>query len=102
MNVNPVRTLTVASPRYNSSPHCLPSPAGSGADDSAISIEEVERGRVRELRDHEGTVEAGDFGLSMGFRGLREGGVNVIIIMIARMLEEGLEVSPKGHRVRGE
>ena len=56
---------------------------GSGTDNSTISIKEVEGGRVCELRDHEGTVEAGEFGLSTGFRGLRKGGVDVIIIPIA-------------------
>ena len=100
-NINPVITLTVVSPRYNGSLRCLPSPAGSGTDDSTIPIEEVERGRVCELRDHEGTVEAGEFGLSTGFGGLRKGGVNVIIIVVARVLEEGLEVGQKRHRAKG-
>ena len=82
-DMNPVITITVANPRNNGSPRCLPSPARSGADDSTIPIEEVEGGRVCELRDYKGTVKAGEFGLSTGFGGLREGGVNVIIIMVA-------------------
>ena len=61
-------------------------------DKNPIAIKEVAGGGVRELRDHEGTVEAGEFGLSTGFGGLREGGVNVIIVVVARMLEDGLEV----------
>ena len=100
-NENPVITLTVARPRYNRSPRCLPGPTGSGTDNSTISIEEVEGGRVCKLRDHEGMVEAGEFGLSTGFGGLRKGGVNVIIVLIAQVLEEGLEVGRERHRVRG-
>ena len=100
-NMNPVIMLTVASPWYNGSPRCLPSPVGCGADDSTIPIKEVKRGRVGELRDHEGTVETGEFGLSTGFGGLRKGGVNDIIIMVARVLEEGLEVGRERHRARG-
>ena len=90
--MNPVITLTVASPQNSGSPRGLPSPTGGGTDNSAISIEEVEGGRVCELGDHEGTVEAGEFGLSTGFRGVREGGVNVIIVAVARELKDGLEV----------
>ena len=98
-NMNRVITITVANPRYNCSPRCLPSPMGSGTDDPTISIEEVEGGRVGKLRDHEGTVKTGEFGLSTGFRGLREGGVYVIIIMIAGVLEERLEVGQERHMV---
>ena len=98
-NMNPVITLTVVTPRYNGSPHCLPGPTRSGTDDPTISIEEVKGGRVGELRDHEGKVKAGEFSLSTGFRGLREGGVYVIIIMIASVLEERLEVGREGHMV---
>ena len=39
--------------------------------------------------------------LSTGFGGLREGGVNVIIIVVARVLEEGLEIGRERHRVKG-
>ena len=49
----------------------------------------------------EGTVEAGELGLSTGFGGLREGGVNVIIIVIPRVLKDGLEVGRKRHGVKG-
>ena len=71
-------------------------------DKNPVAIKEVKGGGVRELRDHEGTVEAGEFGLSTGFRGLREGGVNVIIIMFPRVLKDGLEVGRERHRVKGE
>ena len=37
----------------------------------------------------------------MGFGGLREGGVNVIIVLIPRVLEDGLEVCRERHRVKG-
>ena len=70
-------------------------------DKNPVAIEEVEGGGVREFRDHKGTVEAGEFGLSTGFGGLREGGVNIIIIMIARVLEDGLKVGRERHRVKG-
>ena len=91
-NINPIITLTVASPRNNSDPRRFPRPVRGCLGKNPIAIEEVEGGRVSEFRDYEGTVEAGKFGLSLGFGGLREGGVNVIIILIARMLEDGLEV----------
>ena len=97
--MNPIITIMVAKPQHNGSPRCLPSPAGSGTKNSTISIEEVEGGRVGELRDHEGTVKTGESGLSTGFRGLRVGGVHVIIVMIAGMLEERLEVGRERHVV---
>ena len=41
----------------------------------------------------------GELSLSTGFGGLREGGVNVIIIVVAGMLEDGLKVGRERHRV---
>ena len=100
-DMNPIITIIVASPRNTGSPRSLPGPVRSGLDDSTIPIEEVERGRVCELRDHEGTLKTGELGLSTGFGGLRKGGVNVIIIMGARVLEDGLEVGRERHGVKG-
>ena len=96
--MNPIITIVVAIPRYHGSPRCLPGPAGSGLKDATISIEEVEGSRVGELRNHGGTVETSESGLSTGFGGLRVGGVYVIIIMVAGVLEEGLEVGGERHR----
>ena len=67
-------------------------------DKNPVTIKEVEGGGVQEFRDNEGKVEAGEFGLSTGFGGLREGGIYVIIIMVAGMLEDGLEVGGERHR----
>ena len=98
-DMNPIITIIVAIPRHHGSPRCLPSPAGSGLKESTIPIEEVEGRRIGELRDHGGTVETGDSGLSTGFGGLRVGGIYVIIIMIPGMLEERLEIGGERHRV---
>ena len=100
-NMNPVITLTVATPRNHSNPRRLPRPVRGCLDKNPVAIKEVEGGGVREFRDHEGTVETSEVGLSTGFGGLREGGVNVIIIMIPRVLEDGLEVGRERHRVKG-
>ena len=74
---------------------------GGNTDNSPISIQEVKGSGIREFRDHKGTVEVGQLGLSTGFRGLREGGVNIIIITIAQVVEDGLEVGRERHIARG-
>ena len=95
--MNPIITIIVMKPRHHGSSRCLPSPAGSSTKDPTISIEEVEGGGIGELRDHEGTVKTGESGLSAGFRGLGIGGVYVIIVMVAGVLEERLEVGRERH-----
>ena len=100
--MDPVITITVRNPRNHSDPRRLPRPVRGRFDKNPVAIKEVEGGGIRELRDNEGTVEAGELSLSTGFGGLREGGINVIIVVVARMLEDGLEVGRERHRVEGE
>ena len=101
-DMNPVIMIAVANPRNHSGPRRLPRPVRGCLNKNPVAIKEDEGGGVRELRDNEGTVKAGELGLSTGFGGLREGGVNIIIIMIPRVLEDGLEVGRERHRVKGE
>ena len=93
----PIITIIVTIPRHHGSPRCLPGPTGSGLKYSTISIEEVEGSGVGELRNHEGTIETSESGLSTGFGGLRIGGVYVIIIVVTGVLEERLEVGRERH-----
>ena len=71
----------------------LPAPVGDRLDENSIPIEEVKGGGVSKLRNNEGMVEASKLGISTGFGGLVEGGVNIIIVGVARAMKDGLEVS---------
>ena len=57
---------------------------------------------VGELRNNEGTLESSDLGASTILEGLWIGGVNVIIMMVAGAVEDGLEVGREGHWEKGE
>ena len=85
----PARTLSVERPWNNGGPRSLPAPVRGNVNESPISIKEVKGGGVGKLRNNEGTVKAGEFGISTGFGGLGEGGINVIIVGVARAVEDG-------------
>ena len=89
----PVRILREASPWNNSRPSSFPTPVRGCLDKNSIPVEEVEGGGVGELRNNEGTLKASDLSVSTGLRGLRVGGIYVIIIMIAGAVEDRLKVS---------
>ena len=75
-------------------------------DKNSIPVEEVEGGGVGKFRNNEGTLESSDLGMSAILGGLRIGGVNVIIMMVAGAVEDGLKVRREGHwekkREKGE
>ena len=98
-DMNPVITITIANPWNNSDPRRFPRPVRGCLDKNPVAVKEVEGGGVREFRDNEGTVKAGEFSLSTGFGGLRKGGIYVIIIVVAVVLEERLEVGRERHMV---
>ena len=78
----PARVLSEVSMWNNHHPTALPHPDGSTLDKSPIPVKEVEGGSVSKFRYNEGTVEELMLGTSTGFGGLRDGGVNVIIVMM--------------------
>ena len=98
----PARVLSEARMRNNRCPTTLPCPDGSALNKSPILVKKVEGGGVGKFRNNEGTVEELVLGTSTGFGGLRDGGVNVIIVMIRGQGVERLEVGREGHeRKRG-
>ena len=60
---------------------------------SPVTIEEVEGSGIGELRDDEGTLETSGFRTNAVLRGLRVGGINVIIVRVAGAVEQRLEIS---------
>ena len=88
----PIRILRETRPRNNRSPSCFPTPVRGCLDKNSIPIEEVEGGGVGEFRNNEGTLESSDLGVSAILGGLRIGGVNVIIMVVAGAVEDGLKV----------
>ena len=75
---------------------------GGGLDKSSITVEEVEGSRVGELRDDEGTLETSSFSTNAVLRGLRVGGINVIIMGVAGAVEQRLEVGGERHWEKGK
>ena len=70
---------------------------GGGLNKNPVAVEEVEGGMVGELRNNEGTLESSDLGASTILGGLWIGGVDIIIMMVAGAVEEGLKVGREGH-----
>ena len=93
----PIRILRETSPQNNRSPSRFPTPVRGCLDKNSIPVEEVKEGGVGEFRNNEGTLESSDLGLSAILGGLRIGGVNVIIMMVASAVEDGLKVGREGH-----
>ena len=98
----PVRILSVTSPRNNRSPSGLPTPVRGRLDKNSVLVKEVEGGGVGELRNNEGMLESSELGTSTLLGGLRVGGVNVIIMVVAGAAEDGLEVGGERHEKREE
>ena len=92
-----VRILREATPRNSSDPRSFPRPVGGGLNKNPVAVKEVEGGMVGELRDNEGTLESSDLGASTILGGLWIGGVNIIIMVVAGAVEEGLKVGREGH-----
>ena len=89
------------SPRNNHGPSCFSTPVRACLDKNSVLVKEVKGGRVSEFRNNEGMLESSALGTSTGLRGLRVGGVYVIIIMITSAMEDGLKVGGERH-IRGE
>ena len=89
------------SPRNNRSPSGLPTPVRDHLDKNSVPVKEVEGGGVGELRNNEGMLKSSKFGASTVLGGFRIGGVNVIIMIVAGAVEDGLEVGRERH-MRGE
>ena len=75
---------------------------GGGLDKSSVTVEEVEGSGVGKLRDNEGTLETSSFSTNVVLRGLRVGGINVIIMGVAGAVEQRLEVGGERHWVKGK
>ena len=80
--------------RNNHGPSSLPAPVGGSLDKSSITVEEVEGSGVGELWDDEGLLKMSGFTMNAG---LRVGGINVIIVVVAGAVEQRLEVSRERH-----
>ena len=91
------RILRVVRPQNNRGPSSLPAPVGGSLDKSSITVKEVKGSRVGELRDNEGTLKASGFSMNAVLGGLRVGGINVIIVVVAGAVEQRLEVSRERH-----
>ena len=87
----PIRILSEASPRNNSGPRQFPGPVRGCLDKNAILVKEVEGSVVGEPRDNEGRLESSNLSVSTVLGGLRVGGVNVIMVMVASAVEERLD-----------
>ena len=59
---------------------------------SPVAIEEVEGSGVGELRDDERLFKTSGFRTNAVLRGLRVGGINVIIMHVASAVKQRLEV----------
>ena len=84
--------MRVARPWNNRGPGSLPAPVGGSLDKSSVTVEEVEGSGVGELRDDVGTLKTSGFSTNAVLRGLRVGGINVIIVGVTGPVEERLEV----------
>ena len=100
-NVYPTRMLREASPWNNRGPSSFPTPVRGCLNKMPFLVKEVKGGRVGEFRNNEGTLKLSDLGASTVLGGLRIGGVNVIIMMIAGAVEDGFKVGGERH-IRGE
>ena len=61
-------------------------------DKSSVAVEEVEGSGIGELRNNEGSLKTSGFSTNAVLRGLRVGGINVIIVDVAGAVEQRLEV----------
>ena len=86
------RRIKVARPRNNRGPSSFPAPVGGSLNKSPVVVEEVKGSGVGELRDDERSLETSGFSTNAVLRGLRVGGVNVIIMHVAGAVEQRLEV----------
>ena len=87
------------SPQNNRGPSSLPAPVGGSLDESSITVEEVEGSGVGKLRDDEGMLKTSGFSMNVVLRGLRVGGVNVIIVGVAGAMKQRLKVSRERYRM---
>ena len=94
--------LSVTSPRNSSDPRRFPRPVRGCLNKNPVAVKEVEGGGVGEFRNNEGTLKSSNLGLSVILGGLRIGGVNVIIMVVAGAVEDGLKVGGERHRRRRE
>ena len=93
----PARILSEMRARNDGRPATLPSPVGGDLDEFTIPVKKVKGGGVGKFRHNEGTIEEFVLGTSTGFGGLRDGGINVIIIVKEGGGIEGLKVGGERH-----
>ena len=94
--------LRVANPRNSSDSRRFPRPVGGCLNKNPVTVKEVEGGMVGKLRNNEGTLESSNLSASTILGGLWIGGVDIIIMMVAGAVEDGLEVGRKGHWEKGK
>ena len=70
---------------------------GGSLNKSSVTVEEIEGSGVGEFRNNEGTLKTSGFRTNVVLRGLRVGGVNIIIMVVTGAVEEGLEISQERH-----
>ena len=75
---------------------------GGCLNKNPIAVEEVKGGMVGELRNNEGTLESRDLGASTILGGLWIGGIDIIIMVVASAVEDGLKVGGEGHWEKGK